>query len=308
MPATRANLETEFNWGGGYADSIGYATEAVSVLHEAGVPMLAGTDAPNPGTGHGSSLHRELELLVRAGLTPTEALAAATSVTAAIFGLDDRGRVEPGRRADLLLVEGDPTADILTTRTIAGIWKAGVRFDRDGYRAALEASGMAAGTGLISSFDHGEVDTSLGVGWSVSTDAMIGGSSTASYSIADGGADGTSGRLVVTGELAAGQNPWAGPMLMLGEQPFAPADLSQATGLSFWARGDAGTYAVMLFAANTGQMPVVALVEIGEEWSRHELEFAEKFGAVDPTVIQAFLVTPSEIGAFGFEIDEVALY
>src|ERR1019366_9302744 len=67
------------------------AFEAVRQLKAAGVPILAGTDAPNPGTAHGASMHRELELLVKSGLTPPEALAAATSVPAKQFGLEDRG-------------------------------------------------------------------------------------------------------------------------------------------------------------------------------------------------------------------------
>jgi cytosine/adenosine deaminase-related metal-dependent hydrolase len=71
----------------------------VARLAAAGVPVLAGTDTPNPGTVHGASLHRELELLVGAGLTPQLALQAATSVPARVFGLIDRGVIEPGRRA-----------------------------------------------------------------------------------------------------------------------------------------------------------------------------------------------------------------
>ncbi len=84
----------------------------VAALHAAGVPILAGTDAPNPGLVHGASLHRELHYLVAAGLRPAEALAAATSVPARVFGLADRGVIEPGARADLLLVEGDATTEI----------------------------------------------------------------------------------------------------------------------------------------------------------------------------------------------------
>ena len=64
-------------------------------------PILAGTDAPNPSTIFGASLHRELVLLVAAGLTPVEALRAATSVPAETFGLRKRGRVKPGFVADL---------------------------------------------------------------------------------------------------------------------------------------------------------------------------------------------------------------
>src|SRR5262249_6952392 len=105
--------------------SYAYAQAAVKQLHDAGVPILAGTDAGNPGTAHGAALHRELELLVNAGLSPTEALASATSVPATTFGLRDRGRIATGLRADLLLVAGDPTTDITATRDIVGVWKQG---------------------------------------------------------------------------------------------------------------------------------------------------------------------------------------
>lgn len=58
------------------------------------------------------------------------ALTAATSAAAEQLGLSDRGRIAPGRRADLVLVEGDPTVDILATRRIVGVWKLGVPVPR----------------------------------------------------------------------------------------------------------------------------------------------------------------------------------
>ena len=106
------------------------ALESVRILHRAGVSILAGTDASNPGTAHGPTLHQELQLLVRAGLSPATALRSATAGPAAFFGLADRGRVAVGRRADLLLVDGDPTKRIEDTRRIAGIWKNGWQVDR----------------------------------------------------------------------------------------------------------------------------------------------------------------------------------
>jgi imidazolonepropionase-like amidohydrolase len=115
-----------------------YAEAALRQLKAASVPILAGTDASMPGTMHGASLHRELELLVKAGLTPVEALTAATSRPAGVFGLADRGRIAPGLRADLVLVEDDPSRDILATRRIRGVWKRGVEVDRRTYRARLE--------------------------------------------------------------------------------------------------------------------------------------------------------------------------
>jgi imidazolonepropionase-like amidohydrolase len=109
------------------AQSLAITKENVRLLHAAGVPILAGTDAPT----HGVSIHRDLELLVQAGLEPRDALAAATSAPAAAFGFTDRGRIAPGLRADLVLVQGDPTVNIKATRAIRRIWKAGVEFERE---------------------------------------------------------------------------------------------------------------------------------------------------------------------------------
>jgi len=107
--------------------------EAIRQLVRHTVPVLAGTDAPVPGLTYGASLHGELALLVGAGLTPVQALVAATSAPARAFRLADRGRIRPGLRADLVLVEGDPTQDIGATRRIVAIWKRGIRVERARY-------------------------------------------------------------------------------------------------------------------------------------------------------------------------------
>ncbi|MGI8679615.1 MAG: amidohydrolase family protein [Jatrophihabitans sp.] len=111
------------------------ARRSVGLLHNAGVPILAGTDA-NTAEGvpanikHGESLHTELELLVQAGLRPAEAIAAATALPARHFGLTDRGAVTVGLRADLVLVAGDPVADIADMRNTERVWCAGVEHIR----------------------------------------------------------------------------------------------------------------------------------------------------------------------------------
>jgi imidazolonepropionase-like amidohydrolase len=102
------------------------APQAIRQLVTAKVPVLAGTDAPAPGLAYGASLHKELEHLVNAGLTPAAALTAATSAIARAFRMTDRGRIQTGLRADLLLVDGDPTTRIRDTRNIVTIWKKGV--------------------------------------------------------------------------------------------------------------------------------------------------------------------------------------
>ena len=111
---------------GGVHPSCEGAKAAIPKLGAAGVALLAGTDAPGPGTTYGASLHRELQHLVDTGLPPSSALAAATSVAAHTFHLNDRGRIQEGMRADLVLVDGNPTRKIRATRNIVGIWKKGV--------------------------------------------------------------------------------------------------------------------------------------------------------------------------------------
>jgi len=104
----------------------------VRALHDAGVDILAGSDVSEPipilgGLAHGASLHHELQLLVQGGFTPVQALRAATSVPARRFSLTDRGRIVPGARADLLLVDGDPTITISDTLSARAVWRRGVR-------------------------------------------------------------------------------------------------------------------------------------------------------------------------------------
>ncbi|MFI7054296.1 amidohydrolase family protein [Streptosporangium canum] len=106
------------------------AVGALRALRRAGVPLLAGTDATPFAPAHGAGMHRELHLLTEAGLSPREALAAATSLPARHFGLSDRGRIAPGLRADLVLVEGDPTRDITAIAAITDVWRRGVRQSR----------------------------------------------------------------------------------------------------------------------------------------------------------------------------------
>ncbi|HEX5870889.1 MAG TPA: amidohydrolase family protein, partial [Longimicrobium sp.] len=91
-------------------------------MHRAGIPLLAGSDGPNPGVVPGIALHQELELLVRAGLTPMEALQTATRNPARYLGMEDSlGTIQPGRLADLVLLDADPLADIRNTRRIHAV-------------------------------------------------------------------------------------------------------------------------------------------------------------------------------------------
>jgi imidazolonepropionase-like amidohydrolase len=104
----------------------------VGEMNKAGVPILAGTDtAAGVRVYPGFSLHEELELLVKAGLTPMEALQAATLNAGKYLGLTDTGTIEKGKRADLVLLDSNPLADIRNTRKIRSVVLAGRYFSRE---------------------------------------------------------------------------------------------------------------------------------------------------------------------------------
>jgi imidazolonepropionase-like amidohydrolase len=106
------------------------ARDTVGQWHRAGVTILAGTDANQAPSApasppYGTSLHHELQLLVDAGLSPVDALRSATVLPARYWGLADRGVIAPGKRADLVLIDGDPLADISAVSQVTAVWCAG---------------------------------------------------------------------------------------------------------------------------------------------------------------------------------------
>ena len=106
--------------------------ELAGAMRKMEVPFLAGSDGPDPYVFPGFSLHDEMELLVKAGFTPTQSLQAATLNPALFFGkLDEYGVVEKGRVADLVLLDGDPTEDIRNTRKIDSVVLRGRLYSRE---------------------------------------------------------------------------------------------------------------------------------------------------------------------------------
>ena len=113
----------------------------VARMRAAGAPILAGTDLSEEGRWQiaGHSLHNELLLLVEAGLSPMEALVAATSAPAEVFGLDDLGTLQTGQRADLVVLDADPLVDIRNVRRIVGVMSGGAYLDRSKLDSLLES-------------------------------------------------------------------------------------------------------------------------------------------------------------------------
>jgi imidazolonepropionase-like amidohydrolase len=128
-------------------DGVRNAVANLLLLRDAGVPLAHGSDGPYGYSQLGRPLD-ELTTLRDAGLSSLECLRAATSRAADLLGASDRGVVEPGRRADFVLVEGDPVADLSALQRVEAVYRAGRRVDahatepRGAARAAV--SGIAA--------------------------------------------------------------------------------------------------------------------------------------------------------------------
>ena len=314
LPASRSSLAQGFPRRPG-APALDYAVaqNTVRELLAQGVAILAGSDAQNPGTAYGAALHRELELLVEAGLTPVQALSSATQIPARVFSLNDRGRVAPKMRADLLLVTGDPSRDITATRDIVGVWKSGVPIDRASFAQSVATLSAAAPrpaasleNGSISTFDAGTMTATLGM-WFPSLDNMAGGTSTGRVQVVPGGANTTSHALSVTGTITnTVPYAWYGAMWTPGAPPMAPVDLSQFKGLRFNAQGDGQTYRVMVFAQSRGSAPLTRTFVAGPEWRTVEVTWAD-FGIDGRDVTGVVFAGGPQPGEFKFRVDGFTL-
>jgi len=312
---TRASLKQAFPRRPGQP-AVAYKAAEVTIkqLLAAKVPILAGSDAPNPGTSHGAALHRELELLVAAGLTPSQALASATSVPAKAFRIEDRGRIAKGLRADLVLVDGDPTRDITATRAIAGVWKGGVPLDRATFAKKIAEADAALATAprgldapVLSNFEGGAAVAAFGTMWMPSADSIAGGKSTGEVTVVEGGAAGTAKALQVQGTIdAAIPYAWFGAMWSPNDQPMTPGNLSSKKELRFHTKGDGKTYRVMVFAQSKGMMPLMTTFVAGAEWTEVVVPW-QTFGTDGKDIMAVIFSGGPAAGTFAFQVDEIAL-
>ncbi len=289
------------------ATQLDRALQSVKALHLAGVDILAGTDAGNPGTAHGASMHGELALLVQAGLSPRAALAAATSLPAKRFGLTGRGHIRVGDRADLLLVNGNPTHDILATRAIAKVWKNGYAIDLSlpKQQAAAAIDSQLANVTLISDFEKAELSVAMGFGWQATTDQMAGGASVVALKAVMPGANSSKAAMQISGEIKAGfAYPWSGAMWFPAAQPMQALDYSARTEVVFDVQGDGGRYNVMVFSGESVQgIPVMQSFVANQSWRQVRMKLADFQGA-DFKQLRGIAITAGDAPhAFQFTID-----
>ena len=274
------------------------ALENVAKLHAAGVTILAGSDAPNPGTTHGASLHHEIELLARAGLSNRDALEAASSLSAQRFNLDGRGRLVAGVRADFSLIEGDPREDITVTRNIMAVYKNGYEVERAVKLKQMDAADLPANLGQFG----GGLDAPAGLIWTGTDDAVVGGKSTARIKAHE------EGYLDIEAHIADGfAFPWAGAFLAFETEDAAPASMAGYKRLTFQAKGTPGIYRVMLFDTSIGGIPPSQSFEISEDWKEISLELGGFAGFSAEAFTGLAIVAGPGRGEFHFQLDDVTL-
>ncbi|MDX2152261.1 MAG: amidohydrolase family protein [Bryobacteraceae bacterium] len=265
----------------------------VGLLKKAGVAIGAGTDAGMPGTYHGWASLRELKLLVAGGLSPVEAIRAATSESARLLGLDkERGTIEAGKLADLVLVEGAPHAEINDIDRVRRVFLGGREIDRAALAKGLASDQMTAlpakkAAELVDNFERGDGRTAV---------------DTLPVNLTDSGHERslmqftrTGKTLLAVGRLREGAQPGIGVSLPLSRGAVEPVDASEFAGVQLDLRGE-GEF--RLVASET-----VAL-KATSEWQTHRvpLKDAKRLHAI------TLRATGKPGSKVWFELDNVRFY
>lgn len=296
------------------------ALHNVKTLHDAGIPVVVGTDAGMTGTPHGASTLRELELLVQAGLTPSEALLAGTSASAKALGVSDRGSIEVGKRADLLLVRGRPWENIGDVRNTQQVYVAGRQVQGKG--AVLPAGNKAFALpaqpvqALVDDFERSDGRTALDT---LRVDEADGGNDRTAQ-VTEIVARETGGNALATqAKLSSKDNAFAAAILPLSRGSVAPVDARAYRGIRLELRGSAPE--LQLEVRALGNRRFVAPLQAGAQWQTVEIPFSALQGqppyrAKAPVAVwkgddlQQLVVSGSgEPGSkLWFEIDNVSFY
>ncbi len=247
-------------------------------LHRSGARVILGTDAGVVGTYHGWAALRELELMVEAGLSPLDAIEAGTRDSADCLGLlPDRGTIEIGKRADLVLIEGKPYQNIHDIWRIRRVFLNGRDIDRPGLVAAIQAEppvvpdskparreiddfedprGRSA-TGALwrGDFESGHVTTNVDYQrvWRVESDHS----------------------LLTLLKFATLPEAFGRVSIPLSRGAVGTVDASAFEGVEFEARGDGMVRLVMETLEQRNEDPYGADFEAGPVWKNHRVRFDE---------------------------------
>jgi imidazolonepropionase-like amidohydrolase len=295
----------------GRLDRFAIALGNVKALHDAGVPIVVGTDAGMPATIHGPATLREMELLVKAGLTPAEALVAGTRASAAAMNQTDRGVIAAGKRADMVLVKGAPWDTISDIRKTERTFVDGkTMFIKGGAVAHLRPApdSIPVSAPLIADFERADGRTTNGA--LVITDADSGVDRSVEL-LAVVPRQGGGKALAITSRMAQRADPRTEAILPLAPGGIQPVDAHAFSGVMFEAMG-AGSYEL---AVTTIDGTWTAPFEAPGEWTSVSVPFATlaasagKAALKTEDMLSVRFVTEHSGGEAGFlEVDNVAFY
>jgi imidazolonepropionase-like amidohydrolase len=273
-------------------------------LYAAGVPVGNGTDAGMPGTYHGWAALHEMELGTLAGLTPLQAITAATQTSARILGIDrDLGTIEPGKLADLVLIDGKPDERIADIYRTVRVFLGGQEVDLASLRAAIAADGPypipARPVGaLLDDFERSDGRTALGTLPIYGTDPGIDHSKVLFTRIARTAADHA---LTIQARMGPKEQNYVRLLVPLTPGAIEPADLSAYQGISLDVRGE-GSYRLRLDTHG-------ADFDAGAEWKTVRIGFAAMEGWKSRYARQVEIELAGPAGAPRWlEIDNLRFY
>jgi len=249
----------------------------IALLREGAVRIGNGTDAGVTGTMHGWSSLREMQLLVQGGLSPLEALTAATGASAAGIKVDrERGTIEPGKAADLVLIQGEPHRDISHLDRITRVWLGGKEIDRAKLLRDIADPGVTPipsrrAVPLIDDMESPGGRTKLGTLRVNATDSGHDHSKMMFTTLQRAPGNHV---LSIQARMAEKARPYAQVWFPLSPGGIEPIDATGFEGIQFDARGD-GAYRVNLqHRAARGDRAPVAGFQAGAVWNTVRIPFA----------------------------------
>jgi imidazolonepropionase-like amidohydrolase len=245
-----------------------------AALRKAGITFGVGTDSGVTGTHHGWATLRELQLLVAGGLTPIEAITAATGAAARAIKVDvDRGTIAPGKLADLVLVEGEPHKDIRDIEMVKRVFLGGREIDRERLAREIDEPGLTplpaikAGE-LIDDFESADGRSSVDTLRVNSTDPGVAPTKTLFGRVARKGGDHA---LSVTARMSEKDRAFGRVDIPLSRGAIEPVDASAFRGVRFDARGDGDHQLIVsAYGAPNFQAPFRA----GPQWRTIRIDFS----------------------------------
>jgi imidazolonepropionase-like amidohydrolase len=279
----------------------------VGALRGAGIPFGVGTDAGVTGTYHGWATLRELRLLVDGGLTPLEAITAATGASAKALQLDgERGTIQAGRLADFSLVDGAPHRDIADIFEIRRVFLGGREIDRNQLARDIASQAMTPLPAVpaqekIDDFEGSDGRSQLGTLRVNSTDSGFPQSRMLFVTTLRKAGDRA---LMIVGQMSEKDRPFARANIPLSRGAIQPMDARAFQGIRFDARGD-GEYRMLL-----ADRRAIAQerFQTGAEWRTIRVPFSELTVDASDLINVSFEISRPAGQAGWLEIDNVRFY